>query len=167
MRRQIRPEQLVNYTAITPMTAQFRRPATCEEAGCAFWPTGFQICVEPDDERAAMRIAALRTAGRNHGEFLVVAGNVQQVTLEGVSSGEINTSPLAEQDGTWFVFPAGERCFRSHTVLNGADPLFQVGRGARRGGTDTRHGQRTVDGDEWKERFNESTDAITRAVARG
>jgi hypothetical protein len=128
---------------------------------------GFQICIEPDDEQGAVRAAALRTAGRHYGEFLVVAGGVQQIALVGVGSAEINTGPLSEQDGTWFVFPAGESCFRRHTLLNGADPVFQYGRGSNRGGTDTRHNQHTVDGDEWKERMNESTDAINRAIQRG
>jgi hypothetical protein len=163
-----------NFAAFTPHTPEYRRMATCEEAGCTYQLKGFQICVEPDDEKRDLRIAGIRTAGRNHGEFLVVAGSAQQVELVGVSSGEIDTNPLSQQDGTWFVFPPGEDCFRSHTLLNGKDPLFEHASGSLRvipgsGGriTDTRHNKRVVDGDEWKERMNENADEINRAIERG
>jgi hypothetical protein len=165
-----------NFAAFTPYTPEYRRVASCEEADCTYQRDGFQICIEPDDEKRDLRIAGIRTAGRNHGEFLVVAGSVQQVELVGISSGEISINPFAlkEQDGTWFVFPPGEDCFRSHTMLNGKDPIFEHASGSMRvipgsGGkiTDTRHNKRVVDGDEWKERMNENADAINRAIAKG
>jgi hypothetical protein len=176
MRRQLKPNQMQNFAAFTPHTPEYRRAATCEEAGCRLQAVGFQMHIEPDDEKGAMRIAAIRSAGRNYGEFLVVAGAAQQVELIGVSSGELNSNPLTERDGTWFVFPPGEDCFKQHTLLNGKDPVFEHAIGVLRvvpgasGAdriTDTRHNKRVVDGDEWKERQNENADAINRAIERG
>jgi hypothetical protein len=74
--------------------ATHTRPATCEEADCAWWRTGFKIVA---DERTALgRERALYLRSRVHGRPY--------------------TERRDEAGRTLFAFPAGTRCFAEHRV---------------------------------------------------
>lgn len=173
------PRHMENFTAYTPMDTH-HRPASCEEVDCDDWRNGFGIVLDPTDPLSDARAAAVRTAHRRFGEFIVIEGHVEQLQLSGAGQSEFDIEKLASLEGRVFAFPPGEACFKPHSVVReDVSPIFEHARGYQRTlpgqqtadgrpvVVDRRHEKRIVDGDEWRGRMNENADALERFRKRG
>ena len=136
--------------------------------------------LDPAEPLTDARAAAVRTAHRRFGEFIVIGGHVEQLQLVGAGQGEFDIEKLAAHEGRVFAFPPGEACFKPHTVVREDRlPIFEHARGYQRTlpgqrtadgrpvVVDRRHEKRIVDDDEWRGRMNENADALEQFRKRG
>lgn len=135
------PESYKTYSIIAPLATHFR-PATCEEVDCPDFLHGWRNRIEglsPQD------VDAMRKSRRKYKELHVAEGE------------------------TWFVFEAGQPCFRTtqHRAPIGRPELFIVRDGDARGnprGTKARLHQRAAD---WQEDFAEHQQGLADAIQEG
>lgn len=121
-------------------TATHTRQATCAEVGCEQWKHGWRTRVPVDSDLGVY--LASGTHGRRFQE---------------VPTG------TAERE---FIFPAGQKCFRStqHRVKLDRPPIYTV-RGGDWRATTTR--PKVVNGRDWVESFGENQQAIADRRNRG
>lgn len=122
--------------------ATHTRPATCEEADCAWWRTGFKVVA---DERTAL-------------------GRERAVYLRSRVHGRPYTERRDEAGRTLFEFPAGTQCFEQHRV--GLErPVLHV---VRSGTSRTPRGSASlVAPGEWHERLGENQQNLRDLQQRG
>lgn len=136
------PEAYKTYAVVSPLGTHFRR-ATCEEVACPHYANGWRVRVEglPPD-----MLHAARTSGRKYVE-------------QDITKGE-----------TYFVFAAGQPCFRAsdhRTRVSDRPPLYVVRDGDHRGnprGTKDRVHHRP---DNWLDDFATHQQAISDAIEKG
>lgn len=171
------PRTTQSFEMHTPK-ATHHVPASCDEVNCSKYREGFVIVLDPLDSITAARAAALRSAGRGYGEFMVVGGIVAKLDIVGPYADEaFQYDAIKEHEGRVFIFPPGESCFKAHTRLRmDRDPIMVYQHGARfsvngSGSTehmrDTRTDRRRIDADELKGRMNEAAGALDDAKQQG
>lgn len=134
-----RPRDYQTYQVLAPIKSHWRR-ATCEESGCLAHAHGWRTRVEglqPAD------VAAIKASGRRY-------------AVERVAQGE-----------SYFVFPAGQACFRAsqHRVPLERPGIFVVRQGDYRDRTGPRRQfQRPED---WRDHFAEHQQRLADQRARG
>jgi hypothetical protein len=135
------PESYKSYVIAQPLKTHWRS-ATCEEVGCDHYLHGWQTRIEglPPE-----MVHALRNSRRKYTELHVAEGE------------------------TWFVFEAGQPCFRAtvHRAPLARPPLYVVRDGDHRGnprGTKDRLHQRA---ESWRDDLAEHQQTLADAQQRG
>lgn len=100
-----------HWTIASPLATHWR-PATCAEIGCIPYHTGWRIRM---DTLPAGDQHAVKTSGRHYSETIVD---------EDPDTGEKYNPPAV-----WFVFEAGQPCFKAsaHRLPVGRPELYLVG----------------------------------------
>jgi hypothetical protein len=130
--------QRKTYQILSPRPTHFK-DAGCEEARCRHMRDGWKSIVDEATE-----------LGRQQADY------IRRI------SGRSFTESRDETGLTVFVFAAGQRCFRQHTVKLEREEIYVVRGGDHRGNP---RGERRVHGrpEEWVEDFAEHQERLIRA----
>jgi len=132
-----------HWTIASPLATHWRA-ATCEEVGCLDHNNGWRIRI--DTLPAEMQHAA-KTSGRHWSECVIDV--------------DPDTGERYDPPAVYFVFEAGQPCFRAstHQVPVGRPELYLVG---------NRGEVRTYDrSDQWADDCATETDKIVNIIGRG
>lgn len=136
------PQAYKTFTASMPLRSHFR-PATCEEAGCDQYRSGWVTTID------------LSTLDGQKMAHLVQHDKTRRWSIQKVTPTLVKV-----------IYGPGQRCFRPHQVRNDAPPRFIARSGDFRGNPD---GRKTVhtSAEFWIEDQQETLDLVRTRLQRG